>query len=452
MPFHDRQFLLIFLPVFFLLIFLAGSSRWLAVSVLSLAYIAVSGWVDLLVIIVSIAVNYSIGLFIRQSKPKESSAAFYAAILFNLAVMALGKKYFPGHGGLIPLGISFYSFEQIAFHIDFRKRKFPFPKFTEYLFFVSFLPHLVAGPLIRAGEIFDQIRERKEFSLNFSLGSLTLFGLGLAKKVLLADMLKPYVDHCYLEAGFSDASLGVGHFLYSTIGYGLQIYFDFSGYSDMAIALAAFIGIRLPLNFNSPLKAGNIAEFWRCWHMTLSSFVREYLYEPLKEVVHAPWQRRLLIIPVMGVLGLWHGMSWGFLAWGGAHGILLYLFSLWREWAAKKKANAIAFPVSSLLTLTFVYGLCPLFRGIDIEEIQRLFSSAWKLTAASYNRELWPAMVTLSLAAFIAHCAPNSNQIRQWVDTADSKFTLIISAGIVATLLCGILFSDHQAAFIYFKF
>jgi D-alanyl-lipoteichoic acid acyltransferase DltB (MBOAT superfamily) len=227
------------------------------------------------------------------------------------------------------LGISFFTFEQISFLVDVRHQRTRPSLFLHYALFVSFFPRLVAGPILRYNEIAPQFARPGSWAAGQDVAvGLTMFFIGLLKKSLLADGIAPYASPVFTAANRAepiDFLIAWG----GAFAYTCQLYFDFSGYSDMAIGAARCFGIRFPVNFNSPYKAQNIIEFWRRWHMTLSRFLRDYLYIPLGGNRHGPVRRYVNLFITMLLGGLWHGANWTFVAWGGLHGGYLVINHSW---------------------------------------------------------------------------------------------------------------------------
>ena len=229
---------------------------------------------------------------------------------------------------VLPLGISFFTFTQIAYLVDVQRGIASEPSFLNYVLFVTFFPHLIAGPIIHHKEMMPQFQRAADRpGGDIAVGS-ALFAIGLFKKVIIADFAAHYVGTAFTPGG--DA-VPLAMAWEAALNYTVQIYFDFSGYSDMALGLSRMFGIDLPLNFNSPYKARNLIEFWRCWHMTLSRFLRDYLYFPLGGNRHGTVMRYTNLLTVMLLGGLWHGANWTFVAWGGVHGIGLMVNHLWRN-------------------------------------------------------------------------------------------------------------------------
>jgi alginate O-acetyltransferase complex protein AlgI len=253
----------------------------------------------------------------------------YTNFLIGSANAALGD-WFSFEQIVLPLGISFFTFQKIAYLVDTSRGQVEKHDFLDYCFFVMFFPQLIAGPIVHHYEIFSQVRRPGTFSLyprHLAIG-LTIFLIGLFKKVL-ADRVAPYATDVFAaaEAGHP---LGVLYAWQGAVAYSLQLYFDFSGYSDMAIGLARLFGVRLPLNFDSPYQSLNIIEFWQRWHMTLSRFLRDYLYIPLGGNRKGKPRRYVNLMLTMTIGGLWHGAAWTFVLWGFLHGAYLCANHAWR--------------------------------------------------------------------------------------------------------------------------
>jgi alginate O-acetyltransferase complex protein AlgI len=351
MLFNSYIFIFAFLPVV-LAVFLLIRSRmeiYWAVGWLALVSLFFFGWwrPDYLIILLgSIAINYGFGraLLSGRLSSRRSSLVLTAGVLFNLVLLgyykyagffALNVNDIFGAGWtvpsiLLPIGISFFTFQQIAFLVDARRGAVANFSALDYLFFVSFFPQLIAGPIVHHAEIMPQVQKisQRDVYADLAIG-ISIFIVGLFKKVVVADAFAVYADAGYgvLDAG---QSLDFASAWVTTLSYCLQIYFDFSAYSDMAIGLARMFGITLPVNFFSPYKSGNIIEFWRRWHMTLSRFLRDYLYIPLGGNRRGSVVRSVNVAVVMLLGGLWHGASWTFVIWGGVHGLLLAVNHGWK--------------------------------------------------------------------------------------------------------------------------
>ncbi len=301
----------------------------------------------IVLIILSVVINYSIGTEISKSKQSSNRAKLFLILgtILNLSVIvyykyanffldsinSLFSTNYQLNNLILPLGISFYTFTQIAYLVDAYRGEVKNENYNlpTYGLFILFFPQLIAGPILRHDELIPQLRSLKNkiFSpKNFSLG-LIFFTIGLSKKIIIADTLSPWVATIFNNTSsltFLEAWVGA-------ISYTLQLYFDFSGYSDMAIGLGYMFNIVLPINFNSPYKATSISDFWRRWHITLSNFLRDYLYIPLGGSRRGEIRRYANLIITMLLGGLWHGAGWTFVIWGGLHGLYLSINHGWRK-------------------------------------------------------------------------------------------------------------------------
>src|SRR5258708_3307685 len=302
--------------------------------------------VYLLLLLASVAVNFALGL--RMEDPLRCRAVGTFGVALNLAVLCYFKYTnfifdalntmtgapLPFFNIVLPLGISFFTFQQIAYLVDVMRGAKVERDIVSYTLFVSFFPHLIAGPLVHHAEMIPQFkRGRTGRSAVLAARGLAIFAAGLFKKVGIADNLAQFVSpvFAHLDAG---GGITTSWAWLATLAYSLQIYFDFSGYSDMAVGLALLFGIRLPVNFRSPYQATSIIEFWRRWHITLSRFLRDYLYIPLGGNRLGERRRYINLLVTMLLGGLWHGAGWNFLVWGGLHGIYLCINHLWQAWRA----------------------------------------------------------------------------------------------------------------------
>ncbi|HEY1935986.1 MAG TPA: MBOAT family protein [Acetobacteraceae bacterium] len=350
MLFNSYQFLFLFLPLAiaaFRLVPRDPIPRAVVLGAASLIFYAAWDWHFLALLLGSIAVNYRFGLAIRSAVRRQAdrhaSRLLFVGVAFNLLLIgvfkyamftvdnvntAFGTDFVIGHI-VLPLGISFFTFEQISFLVDLRRgheyRLHP----LRYCVFVAFFPRLVAGPILRYGEIVPQLERMDDTNRWADLAvGLSIFAFGLAKKAFLADGISPFVAPPF-QAAAGGQALDFFAAWGGALAYTMQLYFDFSGYSDMAIGAARCFGIRFPQNFNSPYKATNIIEFWRRWHMTLSRFLRDYLYIPLGGNRRGKARRYVNLMITMVLGGFWHGAAWTFLAWGALHGAYLMINHGW---------------------------------------------------------------------------------------------------------------------------
>ncbi|MBL1174403.1 MBOAT family O-acyltransferase [Pantanalinema sp. GBBB05] len=355
MLFNSLEFIFLFLPLTLVGFFNLGarSQYRLALAWLLASAIFFYSWwnpANVIILIGSVFFNYIIGAILSEqiNLVISKKLTLFVGILINLSVLGyfkyaiffaetannlLNSNIYLGKIAL-PLGISFFTFQQIAYLVDsYRGETQSNYSLLNYATFVTFFPHLLAGPLIHHKSIIAQFADRTLYrfkSDNLAIG-LTLFSLGLFKKVVLADGVAPYANQVFTAASQPDVSLTFFEAWIGALAYTLQLYFDFSGYSDMAIGIAKMFGFQLPINFNSPYKSFNIIDFWRRWHITLSNFLRDYLYIPLGGNRKGEIRRNINLMLTMLLGGLWHGAGWSFVFWGGLHGVYLLVNHQWRS-------------------------------------------------------------------------------------------------------------------------
>lgn len=354
MLFNSYIFIFIFFPIVFFGFFRIGKfSHALASLWLAAASLFFYGWWDIRfvsLLLGSIVFNFSAGYLISHRlahvSVRQSKILLGVAIAINLTLLGYFKyaNFFAENLNhltgtslhirevILPLGISFFTFTQIAFLVDTYQGKVKEFNFVHYTLFVTYFPHLIAGPVLHHKEMMPQFAKRNVCHINWDnvAVGLGIFVLGLTKKVLIADSLSDFSTPI-----FSAVAAGGQPMLFEAwigaLAYTLQLYFDFSAYSDMAIGLSLMFNVRLPMNFNSPYKANNIIDFWRGWHMTLSRFLRDYLYIPLGGSHNGKAHRYLNLMITMLLGGLWHGAGWTFVIWGGLHGFYLIINHAWRD-------------------------------------------------------------------------------------------------------------------------
>jgi D-alanyl-lipoteichoic acid acyltransferase DltB (MBOAT superfamily) len=352
MLFNSYEFLFLFLPITLLVYFLIGKrGHEAAIAWLVLASLFFYGWwnpVYLLLLVASLAVNFVFGELLSRAfaarKPRLSGLWLALGVALNLGLLAYfkyanfavssinaltGSSLFM-ETIVLPLAISFFTFQQIAYLVDAYKGITQEYKFSHYALFVTFFPQLIAGPIVHHRDMLPQFMRPGALHpgiRNISIG-LSIFLLGLFKKTVLADGIAQYSTPIF-DAVASGQSMTFFEAWGGALAYTFQLYFDFSGYSDMAIGAARMFGIKLPINFHSPYKATNIVEFWRRWHMTLSRFLRDYLYIPLGGSRSGKLLRYRNLMLTMLLGGLWHGAGWTFVVWGGLHGLYLSVNHAW---------------------------------------------------------------------------------------------------------------------------
>ena len=352
----------------------------------------------------------------------------------------LDKKLDASHI-ILPIGISFFTFTQIAFLVDVYQRKASEYRLLHYTLFVSYFPHLLAGPIIHHAEIMPQFASIKEKRLDYKniFQGLILFTLGLFKKVVLADTFAVWAN-----SGYSSVDqLGFLQAWSTMLAYTFQLYFDFSGYTDMAIGMSWLFNIQLPVNFNSPYKAINIQEFWRRWHITLSRFLRNYLYIFLggNRVSESKMLRNFLIVFLVG--GIWHGAGWTFIIWGFLHGLAMSICKLWQK-------TTIVLPklIAWLITFAFVNVAWVFFRANHLHDALTLLKKCVNFSTVSMINPL--IMLALMAGFFICLFTKNTNEI---VDSKimEWKMTPVLAGGLFL-LSVYVLIVRNSSAFLYFQF
>ncbi|TNF35633.1 MAG: MBOAT family protein [Gammaproteobacteria bacterium] len=353
MLFSSYEFILMFLPVTLLVYYWLGMQHQFRVAIAWLVACSLFfyGWWNpayLGLIIASIFFNYSLG--VTLSGQSRSKALLVVGIAANLALLGYFKytNFFIDNLNalfgtrvyvqdiILPLAISFFTFQQIAYLVDAYRGETREYNFMQYTLFVTFFPQLIAGPIVHHREMLPQFTRHITEQVNAAnlMAGSVIFFIGLFKKVMVADNIAQFSTPVFtaVEHGMQPTLFEAWG---AALAYSLQLYFDFSGYADMAIGISLMFGIRLPLNFDSPYKSTSIIDFWRRWHMTLSRFLRDYLYIPLGGNRKGEFRRYINLAVTMLLGGLWHGAGWTFVIWGGLHGLYLVVNHLWRSLCSK---------------------------------------------------------------------------------------------------------------------
>lgn len=440
MVFSSWQFLFLFLPAVLAVFFaiperMPGARKWILLtsSLFFYAYWKIE-YVPLLIL--SIAANFAAAEAIVRTSRKVARMVLIAGVAGNLGLLGYYKyrNFFfetvmtltgqpapPLSAIFLPLAISFFTFTQIGYLVDvFRNRKLHYGA-LDYSLFVVFFPHLIAGPIVRHWEIIPQYQDKplRPSSTDIATGAV-LFLIGLFKKVLLADpaaeIANALFDHLHASPTMFDAWLG-------TLAFGAQIYFDFSGYSDMAIGAARMFSIRFPCNFDSPYRVSSIVDFWRRWHMTLTRFFREYVYFPLGGNRCGPIRHVTNILVTMLLSGLWHGAGWTFVLWGGLHGCALVTAHEWSRIKKRMGWQLNQWPYrAACATLTFLvimYGWV-LFRAKDLSSARVIMASM-----SGVNGFTLPEKLIKPSAAKLAVAQSAGGQIKRTGLAIDSYTTAI---------------------------
>ena len=495
MLFSSFEFIFGFLPLVWLLWrLLLGRSLSLAIAWLVLASLFFYAWWNpryLPLLLGSVAVNFLLGGKIlgarADGRDQQAGRWLVAGVAFN--VLALGYfKYAHFLSGalsvladrdwilpaqVLPLAISFVTFQKIAYLVDCRRGTVQLHRLRDYLFFVSFFPQLIAGPIVHHQPLIAQLSPSNPLLHNRVAwqAGIWLFAVGLFKKVVLADSLAHYATPAFLAAANGLIS---GELAWSgVLAYTLQLYFDFSGYSDMAIGLGLLFGFNLPVNFASPYQAPSIIDFWRRWHMTLSAFLRDYLYIPLGGGRAGTLRRYLNLLLTMLVGGIWHGAGWTFLLWGGVHGILLLLNHAWRMACGRvaclgRLVAGMPAWIGTGLTFLCVALAWVLFRAHNLATAAHMYRSLWQPWGPAFPVSDWleaalslnPSAVWLwlSVALAVTWCVPNAASCLRYDPTPNVAPAYKpggwqgLSAGVLLWFSLKWLLTAPTGDFLYFNF
>lgn len=470
MLFNSFEFIFVFLPVVLLAYFSLNRlnlHQW-AKGVLVLASLYFYAFFNtsyLPIIVSSILVNYGVAVGMKKWDGVTKKILFGIGLLFNLGMLgyfkytdfmienvnALFNTSYTLKNILLPLGISFFTFQQLAFVVDTYKNKGRLPKFLDYCNFVTFFPQLIAGPIVLPEEMLPQFEDkanRNPRAKNLFDG-IFIFSVGLAKKVIIADSIAVFAN-----AGYN---LDLPHYTMAeawliSLSYTFQLYFDFSGYCDMAIGIGKMFNINLPLNFNAPYRATNFQDFWRRWHITLNRFLTQYVYIPLGGSRRKEVRVYFNIGIVFLISGIWHGAGWTFVVWGICHGIGVMIHRIW-----KKNGHSMPSWLGMFITFFFINILWVLFRADNMHEawviISSMFDNHQFYLSQAYTSHL-PSilpntvnMMILFFAMLAGVIGPTAYQLSNdygW-HRAKQAVTVICFVG-------GVLFISRVVTFLYFNF
>jgi len=458
MLFNSFEFIFIFLPLTLSMFyfFIHKGFNQLAIfslALMSLLFYSYWNYKYTLLIIISISLNYLTGYLISLTANRK---ILIAGVSFNLLLLAYYKycNFFIDNINkvslanirtlniILPLAISFFTFTQIAYIVDTYRNRAVKYDFLSYSLFVLFFPHLIAGPIVYHKEIIPQFTDKKTFQVNYlniSTGIL-LFFVGLFKKVIVADYFSPHVSAVFELAEhptFFEAWAGA-------LSYTMQIYFDFSGYTDMALGLACLFNIKMPHNFDSPYKSNSIIGFWRRWHITLSRFLKDYLYIPLGGSRLGKPRKYLNLMITMLLGGLWHGAGWTFVIWGGLHGLYLCVNHGFRSMAIK--INRL---IGRIITFTAVVVAWVFFRAKDLESAFTVLKGCIGLNGINLHPEYATReeVFFILLALIAVNVLPNSMCL---ANNIKPQFKWFVFAIILA--LTSLTMIDNPSEFLYFQF
>jgi alginate O-acetyltransferase complex protein AlgI len=480
MLFSSWPFIALFLPVVFGVFQMLKDRREVALCWLVAASLFFYGWFKpayLLIVILSILFNFGLGTMLAEKNwsgsRRRSLLAF--GIAANLGVL-LYYKYtglflatlgFKAPDILLPLGISFFTFQKIAWLVDSYRRETKEMNFLHYCLFITFFPQLIAGPIVHHKEIIPQFL-KNQGTRDMLAAGVTLFIIGLFKKVAIADHMGDVADPAFAAAALGNP-LTMAEAWLGALAYTLQIYFDFSGYSDMAVGLGAMFGVRLPLNFFSPYKSADIVMFWRRWHITLSRFLRDYLYIPLGGGRRGTFRRFSNLMLTMLLGGLWHGANWTFAVWGALHGIFLIVCHAWKAVSPVRLPKPLAvavtfacvmvawvfFRADSIHTALHMIDCMAGANGLTVEtkgasrilRINEKWYILWAALAAALFAPSAHELMGKKLALDVTGVAEKTKEpALLWVPSPRWGVALGLMAGLSLTLL------TRVSAFIYFQF
>jgi alginate O-acetyltransferase complex protein AlgI len=466
--FNSLQFLFLFVPCVLLgfwFLFRGSNSRLIFMNLASFVFYGAWSWKFLPLLIFSTYFDFKIAQIMEKKKPEKRKKYVVASVVVNLGLLVFFKYFYffldtgswllayleieltsPSWDIVLPVGISFYTFQSMSYTIDvYRSHSKPYTDYKLFTAYVCFFPQLVAGPIIRHNELVSQIQEtvKKRFSAEAMVLGLHFFTIGLAKKVLIADRIAAGIDPALLQL----AHLSSFEALLCALGYSLQLYFDFSGYSDMAIGLGHFFNLKFPVNFDSPYKSQSITEFWRRWHITLSRWLRDYLYIALggNRLGTFNTYRNLMLTMTLG--GLWHGAGWNYVVWGAYHGMwlvierLLGAAPLWRGPVLLQ--TLITFLV---VTVGLIFFRSPTMSyAMDWFEILFSFEGGFRLD--HFHPKVRDKFVVMFLMAIVLQFLPNSQEM---VKKQVPGYRSMLYYALIFYL--SLVFMASESPFLYFQF
>jgi alginate O-acetyltransferase complex protein AlgI len=468
MLFVEFRFFWFFLAVFAVYWSLRrNDSRKIWLLVCSYFFYAAWNWKFLFLIMASSALDYFVGTMMsRTENPRARRGWLIVSLCANLGTIAFFKYYnffvtsaaallewlgLPASlhtlNIVIPVGVSFYTFHSMSYTIDvYRGKLKAVSSILDLACFIGFFPQMVAGPIVRASAFLPQLQTIRKFADVDARGALVLFLTGFIKKACIADAVSPFVDRYFAAPGnFTAASAWV-----AVLFYAIQIYCDFSGYTDMAIATAGLLGYQLPVNFRFPYFASNISDFWHRWHISLSSWLRDYLYIPLGGNRGPAWfvYRNIMITMLLG--GLWHGGAWTFVIWGGLHGVALIIH---REWVRRTEGKTFAQSLMRWLAWPLtVYWVCVawiFFRAVDLPHAVPALRSFLFLPSGD-TEDLGAWMLWIVAALGLVHWLNFRGAFSEWWRHPPAP---AFAAGYGCAFAVVLLFiPPHYAPFIYFQF
>ncbi len=460
MLFSSQPFLLLFLPLSLVVYYAAAGSYKSRVTVLIAASMVFYAWWDPRFVPLLAGMILLTWLIVRAHAVLGRAWILVVGVVLNLSVLGLFKyanflaENILNVAGvahaewdiILPLGISFFTFQQVSYLVDRWRGNAPAYGLIEYAAFVSFFPQLIAGPIVRHNQIIGQFAQspwREGAAEQVSRG-LVLFTLGLIKKVFFADELAPIADTGF-DAVAAGQAIAFGEAWLAALAYTLQLYFDFSAYSDMAIGLGAMFGLRLPLNFDAPYRALDIRMFWRRWHMTLSSFLRDYVYIPLGGNRGSLSRTYATVMATMLLCGLWHGAGWTFIAWGALHGAAICVNRAWSGLPWR-----LPVPAAWLVTMLFVITGWVLFRAENFDVAETVLVAMSGIVGLDGSAVDLEDVNYVIIGALFAIAGPTNVTVSKIPTLFKRRFAIAAACGLfLVTLRVG---QGRGLEFIYFQF
>lgn len=484
MLFSSYEFIFLFLPGTFFIYFYLNSKRLTTggIAFLVFASLFFYSWWDIVylpLILSSILFNFIIGNYLTKSFLHVKKKAFlWIGIGFNITLLGYYKytdfflENFNGIFGtnvplphiILPLGISFFTFTQIAYLVDCYKDKVKEYDFLRYALFVTYFPHLLAGPILHHSEMMPQfanLRNKTKNYKNIFMG-LFIFFIGLFKKVVIADTFAVWAN-----PGFDTASmLNFLEAWVTSLSYTFQLYFDFSGYTDMAIGASLMFNIKLPINFNSPYKALDIQDFWRRWHMTLSRFLRDYIYIPLGGNKQGEFRTYINLFATFLIGGLWHGAGWTFVFWGVLHGVALMIHRAWKSFGFTMHYYIAWFFTFNFINMTWVFFRAKEWEdaikvlkgmiGLNSVVIREIYTSlivfieeTMKLSFENFGLFIHEKIIFITILVMIVFvtCFQNSDEIVKKASPSLKNLFFLVTIA-----LCALMNMSKESEFLYFNF
>ncbi|MDF7812752.1 MBOAT family protein [Hymenobacter sp. YC55] len=472
MVFSSTLFLFYFLPGFLLLYFLTPTRFKNTVAlVASIAFYAWGGLHFLALFVASVVVNFFLIRLMDRAEGWQKRIYLIMSIIINVAMLfyfkyanfflenfsalktSLGGEELTWEKVVLPIGISFFTFEKLTYTIDvYRGVNKPLRSFWDFMLYIMLFPKMIAGPIVRFHEIAGQLTDRRAFdTVDHKLAGLFRFGIGLAKKVLFANIMGQEADRIF---GLNPDDLSAPLAWLGALAYTFQIYFDFSGYSDMAIGLGRIMGFQFPENFNNPYVSRSITEFWQRWHITLGRWMRDYLYIPLGGNRVKPSRLYINLWTVFILSGFWHGAAWNFIAWGAFHGLFLVLDRLFLLRISKRLGVLSIVPTFLVTVVGWVLFRAETLAGA-LAYVKRMFSGSLN-ELPYFNNEFW---ITLTLAGLFAFMAALPRVERWEVSmlfgeklSLPRAASLTLATAALLILSAGAILGSSFNPFIYFRF